>query len=116
MTSPEDLKQLAPTGTLRGGVVMAPAASAFFAIRDGGGAPCHGVRKLVGERLDAVNQRIVELQALRDELHDLLTDWDVRLSATMPGKPARLLDALAGRPGIEGARRSRVHQSIGKAR
>jgi polar amino acid transport system substrate-binding protein len=37
MTSPEDLKQLAPTGTLRGGVVTAPAASAFFAIRDGGG-------------------------------------------------------------------------------
>src|SRR6476661_3484807 len=37
MTSPADLKQLAPTGTLRGGVVTAPAASAFFAIRDGGG-------------------------------------------------------------------------------
>jgi hypothetical protein len=37
MTMPEDLKQLAPTGTLRGGVVTAPAASAFFAIRDGGG-------------------------------------------------------------------------------
>jgi polar amino acid transport system substrate-binding protein len=37
MTSPEDLKQLAPTGTLRGGVVTAPAASTFFAIRDGGG-------------------------------------------------------------------------------
>jgi len=36
MTSPADLKQLAPTGTLRGGVVAAPAASAFFAIRDGG--------------------------------------------------------------------------------
>ena len=34
MTSPEDLKQLAPTGKLRGGVVTAPAASAFFAIRD----------------------------------------------------------------------------------
>jgi polar amino acid transport system substrate-binding protein len=37
MTSPEDLKQLAPTGTLRAGVVAAPAASAFFAIRDSGG-------------------------------------------------------------------------------
>jgi len=37
MTSPEDLKQLAPTGKLRGGVVTAPAASAFFAIRDGSG-------------------------------------------------------------------------------
>ena len=37
MTSPDDLKEFAPTGTLRGGVVVAPAASAFFAIRDGGG-------------------------------------------------------------------------------
>ena len=37
MTTSDDLKQLAPTGTLRGGVVTAPAASAFFAIRDGGG-------------------------------------------------------------------------------
>ena len=37
MTSPADLKQLAPTGILRGGVVAAPAASAFFAIKDGGG-------------------------------------------------------------------------------
>src|SRR5690242_2406310 len=36
MTSAEDLKQLAPTGHLRGGVVTAPAPSAFFAIRDKG--------------------------------------------------------------------------------
>ena len=36
MTSSEDLKQLAPTGQLRGGVVAAPAASAFFAIKDKG--------------------------------------------------------------------------------
>src|SRR5690242_10434425 len=42
MTSPDDLKELAPTGTLRGGVVVAPAASVFFAIRDVNGAP-HGV-------------------------------------------------------------------------
>src|SRR3569833_1707104 len=41
MTSPGDLKELAPTGTLRGGVVIAPAASAFFAIKDAQGAP-HG--------------------------------------------------------------------------
>ena len=34
MTNPEDLKHLAPTGKLRGGVVVAPAASAFFAIKD----------------------------------------------------------------------------------
>ena len=39
MTSPDDLKELAPTGRLRGGVVIAPAASAFFAIKDAQGAP-----------------------------------------------------------------------------
>ncbi len=37
--SPDDLKQLAPTGTLRGGVVAAPAASTFFVRKDGTGAP-----------------------------------------------------------------------------
>jgi polar amino acid transport system substrate-binding protein len=38
MTTPDALKQLAPTGRLRGGVVVSPAASAFFAIRDAQGA------------------------------------------------------------------------------
>jgi polar amino acid transport system substrate-binding protein len=37
MTTPDDRKQLAPTGTLRGGVVTAPAASAFFAVKGGEG-------------------------------------------------------------------------------
>lgn len=37
MANPGDLRQLAPTGRLRGGVVVAPAASAFFAIKDGRG-------------------------------------------------------------------------------
>jgi polar amino acid transport system substrate-binding protein len=39
MASADDIKELAPTGQLRGGVVVAPAASAFFAIRDGKGEP-----------------------------------------------------------------------------
>jgi polar amino acid transport system substrate-binding protein len=34
MTSPADLKQLAPSGQLRGGIVISPAPSAFFAIKD----------------------------------------------------------------------------------
>src|ERR1700730_8417462 len=37
MTGPDDLKQLAPTGKLRGGVGVSPAASAVFAIKDGKG-------------------------------------------------------------------------------
>jgi len=36
MTNADEIKQLAPTGQLRGGVAVAPAASAFFAVRDGG--------------------------------------------------------------------------------
>ncbi len=39
MTNPDDLKELAPTGKLRGGIVVSPAASAFFCIKDGSGAP-----------------------------------------------------------------------------
>lgn len=37
MNSPDELKQLAPGGKLRGGIVAAPAASAFFAIKDARG-------------------------------------------------------------------------------
>ncbi len=35
MVSLDDIKQLAPAGRLRGGVVVSPAPSAFFAIKDG---------------------------------------------------------------------------------
>ena len=42
MTHSDDLQELAPTGRLRGGVVIAPAKTGFFAIRDAQGAP-HGV-------------------------------------------------------------------------
>jgi polar amino acid transport system substrate-binding protein len=42
MANPDELKQLAPTGQLRGGVVVSLAASAFFAIRDDKGE-VHGV-------------------------------------------------------------------------
>jgi len=39
MFDPNEISQLAPTGYLRGGIVISPAASAFFAIRDALGAP-----------------------------------------------------------------------------
>ena len=38
MSGTDNIRQLAPTGKLRGGVVVAPAPSAFFAIKDSGGA------------------------------------------------------------------------------
>src|SRR5262249_43773127 len=45
MTNPSDIKQFAPTGKLRGGVVAAPAASAFFAIREDKGEVRGGHRR-----------------------------------------------------------------------
>jgi polar amino acid transport system substrate-binding protein len=38
MATPDDLKELAPTGRLRVGVVTAPAGSTFFAVKDNSGA------------------------------------------------------------------------------
>jgi DNA-binding transcriptional MerR regulator len=75
--------------------------------RDRGGAPCQGVRALVGQRLEQLNQRIEELCRLRDELGVLLSEWDDRLSGTPEGERAHLLDTLGTRPVIERTRRQR---------
>ena len=78
-----------------------------FAEREKGGAPCRGVRALVGERLGDVEKRIGELTTLRAELIEMLDDWDARLARTPTGARAYLLDSLAGRsdPEAPSARR-----------
>jgi polar amino acid transport system substrate-binding protein len=61
MTNPDDLKQLAPTGKLRGGIVVSPAASAFFAIKDDKG----GVRGVTIDLMHAFAEALnlpLELQ------------------------------------------------------
>ena len=62
--------------------------------RDRGGAPCQGVRALAASKLSQLEQRIAELEALRDQLRSLLIDWDGRLARTPDGQPARLLESL----------------------
>lgn len=62
--------------------------------RDAGGAPCQGVRALAASKLSQLEQRIAELESLRDQLRGLLVDWDDRLSRTPDGLPARLLESL----------------------
>jgi len=81
--------------------------SRVLSVRDRGGAPCHNVRALVSERLDALERQIEELGMLRNELRTLIADWDVILSNTPAGKPARLLDMLGTKPAVERARRTR---------
>jgi len=65
-------------------------------VRDGGGAPCRHVKSLLEEKLLQVNKQITELIALREHLETVLKDWDRRLDGTPEGKPARLLESLAG--------------------
>ncbi len=70
--------------------------------REKGSPPCQRVRRLIGERLDALDARLIELTALRDEMREIVKDWDARLAVTPKGQRARLLDMLAGRPVLEG--------------
>jgi MerR family transcriptional regulator, Zn(II)-responsive regulator of zntA len=64
-------------------------------VRDGGGAPCRQVKRLLEEKLFQVNEQITELIAMREHLGTVLEDWDRRLQGTPEGKPARLLESLA---------------------
>lgn len=81
-----------------------------LAVRDGGGAPCRSVRALAGERLDDLNRRIEELLTLRDELRQLLAEWDGKLSNTPQGERAHLLEAFVNKPVIERTRQKRQLQ------
>jgi DNA-binding transcriptional MerR regulator len=67
-----------------------------LAQRDAGSPPCRRVRALIGERLDGLQARLIELTALRDEMRIIVREWDERLAQTPPGQKARLLDMLAG--------------------
>jgi DNA-binding transcriptional MerR regulator len=78
--------------------------------RDHGGAPCRGVRELVGRRLEELTCRIDELSSLRDELRQLLEEWDDRLAATPSGERAHLLETLGSKSRIEAARAARAPQ------
>jgi DNA-binding transcriptional MerR regulator len=69
-------------------------------VRDRGGAPCRRVRALAAAKLASMETRLRDLRALRDELRELLEQWDQRLANTPPGRRARLLQSwLATAPG-----------------
>jgi DNA-binding transcriptional MerR regulator len=79
--------------------------------REAGGAPCRQVHALVASRLDALEQQLKALKTLRNELRDLLADWDGRLRQVPPGRQARLLDGLMAKPRIARADRGPFHRS-----
>ena len=69
--------------------------SVILAARDRGEAPCRAVRALAAEKLEALDDQIEGLTALRDRMTRVLTDWDARMQRTPRGQPAGLLMALA---------------------
>jgi DNA-binding transcriptional MerR regulator len=77
-----------------------------LAVRDRGGTPCRNVRKLVGQRLDALERRIDDLSRLRDDLRLLTKEWDRVLATTPAGERAHLLETLGQSQVIEKARKA----------
>jgi DNA-binding transcriptional MerR regulator len=75
-----------------------PELAKILKVRDGGGAPCRQVKRLLEEKLGQVNDQIMELTAMREHLGAVLEDWDRRLEGTPDGKPARLLESLGAAP------------------
>jgi DNA-binding transcriptional MerR regulator len=67
----------------------------ILAERDRGGVPCRKVRDLGAAKLAGLEERIRELESSRDNLRELLEDWDRRLDEAGPDRRAGLLDALA---------------------
>ena len=63
-----------------------------------GHPPCREVRALAGRKLEELDQRLGEMQALRSELAAVLADWDVRLAGMAQGSAAHLLDSLETGP------------------
>ena len=63
----------------------------FFRERQTGQPPCRRVRAAGEAKLAEIDTRIAELIALRDQLAEILRDWDVRLAS---GEPAHLLESL----------------------
>jgi len=66
----------------------------IFRVRERGGAPCREVRRLAQTKLAEIEQRLNDLAVLRDELRDVLADWDRRLETTPEGMRAGLLERL----------------------
>ncbi|HEX6082883.1 MAG TPA: heavy metal-responsive transcriptional regulator [Thermoanaerobaculia bacterium] len=68
--------------------------------RDGGTPPCRNVRALAAEKLDALDRRIAEMTAIREDLASMLREWDARLAVTRDGEAAGLLEQPGGKQAI----------------
>ncbi|MGE5277366.1 MAG: MerR family DNA-binding protein [Acidobacteriota bacterium] len=75
--------------------------------RANGSPPCREVRRLASRKLEEVETRLRELEALREELARTLAGRDSRLEGKSHGEPAHLLESQSkrGEPPAGGRRR-----------
>lgn len=79
-------------------------------VRDQGGAPCAEVRALATAKLAEVETRLRDLTNLRNELRNVLKDWDTRLAQSRPGQPTHLLESLGAGNNREAWKHHRVSE------
>jgi DNA-binding transcriptional MerR regulator len=84
-------------------------------VRDKGGAPCREVRRLAEKKLSEAEMQLAEIVALRDDLREILKDWDSLLSGRTATERVGLLEALAedGR-GSQTLRRPALGNRVGR--
>ncbi len=66
----------------------------IFRQRASGRPPCRDVRELGAKKLADLDERIVEMLAVRDALAATLESWDDRLTTTPQGQMAYLLETV----------------------
>lgn len=69
--------------------------------RSRGTPPCRKARGMAADKLAMIEQQIEELQSLREDLKNILKEWDERLDNTPAGAPANLLDTLEGENDVQ---------------
>jgi len=75
-----------------------PELAEILRIRDHGGAPCRRVLGMLQEKLDALQQRIAELQQTEKYMESMVSDWRLRVARRQSGEKAFLLRSLNSVP------------------
>lgn len=66
----------------------------IFAERERGNAPCRDVYALAATKLENVKLRLGEMEKLRDDLENLVFEWDKKLEKVSEDTPVHLLEDL----------------------
>ncbi|MGA8087911.1 MAG: heavy metal-responsive transcriptional regulator [Terracidiphilus sp.] len=75
-----------------------PELAEILRIRDRGGAPCRRVLGMLQEKLDALHERIAELQQTQKYMEAMVSEWRSRIAQSRSGEKAFLLHSLSAAP------------------